>query len=268
MGSFRSIRRDTPLSDELIASVAPSIFATAAHASRSDRYAYIPTSDVLNGLRREGFMPFAVAQSNTRKADRREHTRHMIRLRHADNINNAEAAHEIVLLNSHDGTSSYQMLSGMFRFVCANGLVCGDIENDIRVRHKGDIRDQVIEGAFTVLSHQDKAAAAVDTMRSLSLSLPEQLAFARAARVLRYGEEHAPITDAQVLEPKRSEDVGNDLWRVFNRTEENLTKGGMDGRTVTGKIRAQRAVTGLDQNTKLNRALWTLAQEMAALKAA
>jgi hypothetical protein len=62
----------------------------------------------------------------------------MIRLRHASQINGAEA-NEIVLLNSHDGTSSYQMLAGMFRFVCSNGLVCGDTVADVRVPHKGDV---------------------------------------------------------------------------------------------------------------------------------
>ncbi|ECW9177538.1 DUF945 domain-containing protein, partial [Salmonella enterica subsp. enterica serovar Enteritidis] len=29
------------------------------------------------------------------------------------------------LLNSHDGSSSYQMVPGLFRFICTNGLVCG-----------------------------------------------------------------------------------------------------------------------------------------------
>jgi hypothetical protein len=38
----------------------------------------------------------------------------MLRLRHASQINGAEA-NEIILLNSHDGTSSYQMLAGQFR---------------------------------------------------------------------------------------------------------------------------------------------------------
>jgi hypothetical protein len=41
----------------------------------------------------------------------------MIRLRHANNIMDKEA-NEIILLNSHDGSSSYQMMAGMFRFVC------------------------------------------------------------------------------------------------------------------------------------------------------
>jgi hypothetical protein len=56
----------------------------------------------------------------------------MIRLRHASQINGSEA-NEIILLNSHDGMSSYQMLAGMFRFVCQNGLVCGDAIADVRV---------------------------------------------------------------------------------------------------------------------------------------
>lgn len=114
--AFRSpsLRSDYPLSDDQIHRVAPSIFADAPHESRSQRYAYIPTAAVLTELRKEGFQPFMVTQTRVRDEGKREHTKHMIRLRHASQINGAEA-NEIVLLNSHDGTSSYQMLAGMFR---------------------------------------------------------------------------------------------------------------------------------------------------------
>jgi len=44
-----------------------------------------------------------------RQDDRRDYTKHLIRLRHASQINGAEA-NEIILLNSHDGTSTYIML--------------------------------------------------------------------------------------------------------------------------------------------------------------
>ena len=144
-----TLRSDYPLSDDQIRRVAPSIFAEAPHDSRSERYAYIPTAAVLAELRKEGFEPFMAAQTRVRHDDRRDYTKHMIRLRHASQINGAEA-NEIVLLNSHDGTSSYQMLAGMFRFVCSNGLVCGDTVADVRVPHKGDVAGSVIEGAFEV----------------------------------------------------------------------------------------------------------------------
>lgn len=155
--AFRSpsLRSDYPLSDDQIHRVAPSIFADAPHESRSQRYAYIPTAAVLTELRKEGFQPFMVTQTRVRDEGKREHTKHMIRLRHASQINGAEA-NEIVLLNSHDGTSSYQMLAGMFRFVCSNGLVCGNTVADVRVPHKGDVAGLVIEGAYEVLSGFDR----------------------------------------------------------------------------------------------------------------
>ena len=38
------LRSDSPLTDDQIHRVAPSIFADAPHESRSKRYAYIPTA--------------------------------------------------------------------------------------------------------------------------------------------------------------------------------------------------------------------------------
>lgn len=93
------------------------IFAVGKHESRSERHTYIPTIDVLRSLRNEGFRPFMVRQTRVRHDDRREYTKDMLRLRHADQITGDEA-NEIVLLNSHDGTSSYQRLAGVLRFVC------------------------------------------------------------------------------------------------------------------------------------------------------
>ncbi|MBE1183344.1 DUF932 domain-containing protein, partial [Escherichia coli] len=154
------LRADRPLSDDQIRAVAPSIFADAPHESRSERYAYIPTATVLTKLRQEGFEPFMVCQTRVRNEDRREFTKHMIRMRHASQINGSEA-NEIILLNSHDGTSSYQMLAGMFRFVCHNGLVCGETTADIRVPHKGDVAGEVIEGAYEVLQGFEQVQASL-----------------------------------------------------------------------------------------------------------
>ena len=74
----------------------------------------------------------------------------MVRLRR-EGANKGTEVPEIILLNSHDGSSSYQMIPGMFRFVCTNGLVCGTSFGEIRVPHKGDIVGRVIEGAYEVL---------------------------------------------------------------------------------------------------------------------
>ena len=264
------LRSDSPLSDDQIRRVAPSIFADGKHQSRSDRYTYIPTIDVLRGLRDEGFQPFMICQTRVRDQDKRDHTKHMIRMRHADQIT-GEEANEIILLNSHDGTSSYQMLSGVLRFVCENGMVAGDNVSDIRVPHKGNIVQNVIDGAFDVLDGFDLIREQKEGMRAVTLDRDEQHAFARSALALRYdptdADASAPITENQLLNVRRFEDRRDDLWTVFNRVQENLTKGGLHGRTRTGRSMSTRPITGIDQNVKLNRALWMLADAMRQMKA-
>jgi len=89
-----------------------------------------------------------VTQTRTCHEDRRDYTKHMIRLRHASQMNARGEANEFVLLNSHDGTSSYQMLAGMLRFVCSIGLVCGETVADVRLPHKGDVAGQILEDAY------------------------------------------------------------------------------------------------------------------------
>jgi len=268
--SYRSpvLRSCVPLTDDQIHAVAPSIFADAPHESRSQRYSYIPTCAVLAELRGEGFQPFMVCQTRVRHEDHREYTKHMIRLRHEGQICAAEAD-EIVLLNSHNGTSSYQMLAGMFRFVCKNGLVCGDTVADVRIPHKGNVAEQVIEGAYAVLQGFEQARASRDAMQAITLDPGEAEAFARAALSLRYDDpdKPAPITETQVLAPRRMDDDRSDLWHVFNRTQENLIRGGLRARTANGRRTRTHPVQGIDQDVKLNRALWMLADEMRRLKA-
>jgi hypothetical protein len=180
-GTTRVIRSDEPLSEDQMRAVAPSIFATGKHASRSERYTYIPTIDVLRSLRKEGFEPFMVAQGASRMEGKTEFTKHMIRMRHAGQVQTKPEANEIILINSHDGASSYQMLAGMFRFVCCNGLVVGNVVDDIRIPHKGDIQGEVIEGAFRVLGEFEAVEQHAEAMKALQLEQPEEIAFATAA---------------------------------------------------------------------------------------
>lgn len=156
-GAANLIRRDRPLTREELFRVVPSVFSEDKHASRSERYTYIPTISLLDSLQREGFQPFFACQTRVRDPGRREHTKHMLRLRREGQITGKQVP-EIILLNSHDGTSSYQMLPGLFRAVCQNGLVCGESFGEVRVPHKGDVVSQVIEGAYEVLGIFDRVS--------------------------------------------------------------------------------------------------------------
>jgi hypothetical protein len=257
-------RSDRPLTESELLQYAPSVFATSAAEDRSARYTYIPTIEVVKGLKNEGFEVFSASQTRVRDANRKDFTKHMLRLRRPDQVQ-AQEANEVILLNSHDGTSSYQLLAGCFRFVCCNGLIVGDTAMDFRARHSGNVVDNVIEGVYSVVEGFDRVDASKDTMKSITLSEPQQAAFARAALSLKYEPEKAPIDPMQLLRPRRRDDMHDDLWSTFNRVQENLLRGGLRGRNASGKRATTRAVGGVNENVRLNRALWTLADAMTQL---
>ena len=147
-------------------------------------------------------------------------------------------------------------------------MVCGETTSDIRVRHNGDVVGEVIEGAFKVLDSFDEATAQRESMQMLTVNQGEQAAFARAALALKYDDQEgaAPVTEAQILAPRRFDDRRDDMWTTFNRVQENMMKGGLHGRNSAGRRTTTRPVNGIDQSVKLNRALWVLAEEMRRLK--
>lgn len=268
------LRSAAPIDDETLRYAAPSVFAESKHDSRSERYTHIPTSEVLKGLRNEGFFPYEVRQGGSRDEEKRGFTKHLIRLRREGDRQVGDSLRELVLLNSHDGTSSYQLMSGLFRLVCSNGLVIADGNVQmIRVPHKGDIVGQVVEGAYTLIDEGDIVDAQVDAMRSIALSKAEQINFAQAALTARYGEEKPPIEAAQLLLARRAADNVDDLWHTFNRVQENMIKGGLHytQRDEAGRViarRQTRTVNAVSGNVNLNRALWQLASNMQQIKQA
>ena len=259
------------LDNETLYRHVPSIFAREAHGSRSERYVYVPTIEIVEGLRREGWFPFFAVQAVPRDGERMGHAKHMLRLRRDDGIGKPEAA-EVIIVNSHDGTSAYQMFAGVLRFVCTNSMIAGERFEEVRVPHKGGIQDQIIEGVYTVAEDFPRLIDATEGMKDTRLSSDEQRVLAEASLVARYGEDESPVRPDQIIAPRRREDVGQSLWQTFNVIQENLIRGGVDGRRQTsdGRIRRSRtrAINGIDQNVGLNRALWTLAEGMQRLKAA
>lgn len=278
----KTARFDTgrALDEDEMQRLAPSIFATTAHESRSERFQPIATIDILRGLTKEGFLPVGVKQSRCRVEGREDFTKHLIRLRRMDDSPKYQVGDnvcEILLKNANDGTSAYDIMAGLFRIRCLNSLVTqtGTIDS-VKIRHSGDIGHKVIEGTYRVLEEAQKALAAPQDWSQIKLSGDERYALAEAAHILRFpteeGEAKTPIKPEQLLNTRRYEDETNDLWTTFNVVQENVIQGGLTGigRDANNRRRrvTSRPIKGIDQDVKLNKALWTLAERMASLKAA
>ena len=267
------------LTEDEIRTAAPSVFATTAHASRSAKFRPIATIEVLRMLDKEGFGVVGAIQSVGRIEDRKDYTKHMLRLRQRDDVQRrvGDNVFEILLKNANDGTAAYDLLSGLFRIACMNSLVSMSTQMTTqRVRHSGDVGPKVIDGVFSVLNDAERSLAAPEQWGRLQLSAPEQQLFAQVAHAIRFPvDEHNNATTnvkpEHLLKVRRTEDRQEDLWTVFNRVQENVIRGGLDntGLNAAGQLRraSTKAVKGIDQSTALNRALWTLGEEMAKLKA-
>lgn len=283
----RSVRAtgESPLTPDQIRRVAPSIFTGGQHGRCSDQYRCIPTIAILEELAGRGFHPYEVAQSQSRDENKRTFGKHRVRLRHESETRLSatnQIYQEIVLINSHDGTSSYRMMGGQFRQICANGMIVSEgVLPSVRVKHTGNVTEGVLDGCQEILRGMPLVAQSVRSMQSLVLSPDEQVEFARAALRVRYGDSQPPVTADQILKPRRQEDHGPDLWRTMNRVQESLMRGGItyvqrppaphlsDARVVGHRLlrNKTRAVNGIGQNTNLNRAIWQLAEELIARKA-
>lgn len=268
------------LSEDEMRKIAPSIFAETAHHSRSDRFKPIATIEVLRGLGREGFSVVGAKQCVARLDDRRNFTKHMVRMRRLDENTKyqvGDTVFEVLLKNANDGSAAYDLLAGLFRIRCLNSLVSqtDDMES-LRVRHSGDAVNKVIDGTYRVLDTAEQSLKAPQDWPRIALNRDEQQIFAEQAHFIRFanadGQVDTPVKPHQLLIARRQADLENDLWTTFNRVQENAVKGGLTAMGVDTNNRPRRTTTrqvnGIDQDVKLNRALFTLASKMAELKQA
>jgi Domain of unknown function (DUF932) len=202
------------LSNDQLHRDAPSIFATAPYRTMSEKYQQVSTIDVVEMFRREGFFPVKAFQSKSRISDRREFTKHVVRFRQATDLAayNSEVG-VIVLVNGHDGSSAYQLMAGLFRMVCENGMICrSDDMGTISVRHAGgdEFRDKIVDATYRVVSELPKAIESVERFKGIVTAPAVQMAYAESAVVMA---DKANITPQCLLTVRRDEDRVADVLR-------------------------------------------------------
>jgi len=236
----------------------PAIFAEKAASTVSDKYTFIPTTRILSVLEDQGWIPTSASQVNSHKEGNKQFAKHLIRLRRDEAIQPEvnKTIPEIVLFNSHNGKSNYDLRMGLYRFVCSNGMVVSDQEfGSIKIRHMGYTDEQVIKASQEFIDNSTRIMNVVNEWQDITLDRDQMRSFGRDAAKLRF-EDPDDLTINTVLQARRGEDMASDLWTVFNRTQENLIQGGF---LVTGGRRRSRQITNIDKNIDINTSLWDIA---------
>ena len=242
----------------------------------SPRYSHITSTRIADTLREAGWEFSDGTTRRARTPERAAHAAHVLRFRNPALPTINGNIIEAVMLNSHDGSTAFQLGFGVYRLACANGLVvCTQSIGSIRMIHSGLNLDAVFRAAATLTNRAPEVAATVERWSNITLDDEQQLSLARRAVTARW--QNATFVDMdRMLRPQRAEDRGTDLWTSFNRVQERVLRGGMDvtlARDVvqedgtTARVTSTRratAIRGATKQLRLNESLFQIAESFSA----
>jgi hypothetical protein len=251
----------------------PAAFSTTAAPHVSDRYTHVRTADIVERMMGEGFTIRSASQQKTQKrtAGKEAFQKHRISMQMPVKDGSTRALGQIFptvdLINSGDWSSTFTMAVGLFRLVCTNGMVApfGAANESIKVRH-----DKVDEDTFSAIQQaMDKAPALfqfAEDAQAFQMSYTEIERFGREAARIRFGLDPEDTPDSSMtrglLAARRGMDSSDDLWSVFNRVQENGTRGGFKVPDANNRLRRVRERRNIVSDVKWNQDLWSLTQSV------
>jgi len=249
----------------------PAIFAKTPIEGVSAMYGHINTYSVIKAMQDSGYEIVEVRQSKRRDTEamdaetRMRFTKHMLKFRKSGNIQKllkvGDVIPQVVMLNSHDRSSGFQLYAGMFRLVCLNGLIVSDSSfvEPIKVRHTATMVEDILQRSEMLIKQADGVYAVREKMLGIDLTPKDAVRFAVKAIEFRPPRRKGVMTPDTLLEARRPEDKPNDLWHVFNRVQENMMRGGNELTTGEGHRAVSRGIGRIERDVAVNSALWELA---------
>lgn len=271
------LTQDRELTKDEIAGVSSSVYGTTKHVRTSEKYQFIPTETIMADLKAEGWVPFGVQSVVARKLEDQLTSKHLLRFRNINEtavvIDKDKVVPEIVITNSHDGRNAFRAHMGIFRMVCANGLIAADprTEESLRVTHKGYSKEMITAMIANLVAHFTEKVKEIKTYKTLIMKPEQMVAFAEEAIGVRWRYEYdrpQGLTPELVLATRRVEDQVKDLWTTYNVIEENLMKGGIQAVNNNGRVISTRPMKNVREQVRIEKALWELMAKTADVVAA
>ena len=261
------------LSQEEIAKYAPQVYTDHAYDKTSKKYTFIPTFQIIEDMKKLGWEVCQAVAMKTSDKIQAKYGKHMIKFFNPSIFikgedGNVEAYPQILIMNNHRGWGRFKFEIGVFRLVCSNGLVVKDRDMGSFVfRHLGYSFDELKKLVNQAVEALPNVVMKINTLSDKTMTAKEQFEFAKKALKVRLGEERECTDEEvrQVLQSTRKQDDGNSVWKVFNRVQEHLVKGGFETTTATGSVRKVRKITNMLKDVELNQRLWELTEDFVGV---
>lgn len=234
-----------------------SVFATKPADHMSDRYSFVPTVELVQNFQKLGWYPVKAQERKSKKDG--EYAKHMIRFAPANSkLEKGGLIPEIIVLNSHNGTSQLRVSLGIFRVVCSNGLVIADTSfADFFQKHINVNLEALKELILNVIEEFNKVYSKIEESKKVILNGKQQLAFAEKVVEMVWNEKADRYEAKELIKTVRPEDNENDLFTVMNVIQEHIMKGGVAYKTKKG-TKKSKAVKSVDRDLNINIMLWGL----------
>lgn len=235
----------------------------------SEKYSLVNTGQLIDVAEKMGFTIHSVKYPRSKK----EHNTalHVVRLDHADFKGNTEKQErpQIVITNSHNGTSSLRIMAGVFRLVCSNGLVAGTNFLNIRLRHVG-LKQSDIEKQLEIACKKTlELATVVEKFKQYNIKHERIAELLNQALFIKGEVSGLDVYELQTLvndynrsrlnRVRRIEDNKLDAWTVLNRLQENsLLNSSLVYQNIYGERHYLRATNNIQKQIELNQRLWSL----------
>jgi hypothetical protein len=259
----------TKMTKEQIQENAPSVFTKGPSQQMSDKYTFIPTTRVIEDMETLGWNVVGASEIKSRKGN--GYQKHMLVFQHPDLTINGENGDDVfpqvLMTNSHNGSSSFQFRVGLYRLVCSNGLVVATQEfENVKVRHMGYSFDELQQTIKTITERLPLTVESMNKMKEIELEQDQMVALANQMLEVRFGDSTKDMgfDIDQILEPVRVEDQTNDLWTVFNRIQERII-GGDFNYSTNNRIRKARRIKNFNQDIDLNQDMFRTALELVEM---
>ena len=255
---------------EELKEIAPSIFTKKGSKNTSDKYTHIPTDQVIKDMELLGWG--VVDAKEVRARQNVGYQKHLVVFRNPDVVINGEdddtVYPQVLLTNSHDGKNSFTFTAGLYRMICENGLVVADTEfKDFKVKHMGYDFETLQDTIKEIVGNLDLTVESMNKMKETELNEEQMFNLAKSFLDLRIeGTNNKYMENGinDVLDPQRSEDIGNGLWEVFNRVQENIIEGNFEYISPKGQIRQARIIKNFKQDQDLNKKMFSKALEFVS----
>ena len=267
----------TYMNKEQLKEVCPLAFAQApTNPEVSGRYLFVNTETIIDDLDKLGWKPVQAAQRKGR-GQSTIFSKHMIAFQNPElkikGKDGDDSFPRIIMTNSHDGMQAFKFSVGIFRLVCSNGLVVADEQfSDFKIKHKGYTFAELRDVITTAVKDLPNKVQVLNDMKSRILTQDEKNKLALDAMLVRAGIKldsdkakkfiYDNETIEDILEPKRKEDEGDDLWRVFNVVQEKITQGEFSAALKGAKVRKVRKIKSFEKDLKVNKDLFQLATSL------